>query len=188
MICFEFKGGIGTASRKVQIKLGKFILGVLVQANFGRWKHLQIAGVPVGIEIRDHLIRPRNGSSIIIVIATDTPLLPHQLKRLARRATLGLGKVGSISSNFLGDIFIAFSTANLGAANPSEIAQLKMLPNEQMESVFEATVQATEEAIVNAMCTAETMIGRDGNKVIGLPHDRLREVLKKYGWLVDSWF
>ncbi|MFQ6123537.1 MAG: P1 family peptidase [Candidatus Heimdallarchaeota archaeon] len=184
MICFEFKGGIGTASRKVQTTLGEFILGVLVQANFGRRDHLQIAGVPVGLEIQNHLIRSKVKNSIIIVIATDTPLLPHQLTRLAHRASLGLGKVGSISSNFSGDIFLAFSTANRGAANPSGIAQLTMFPNEQMDSVFEATIQATEEAIVNALCAAETMIGRDGNKVISLPHNRLREVLNKYGRLI----
>jgi L-aminopeptidase/D-esterase-like protein len=186
MICFEFKGGIGTASRKVQLQSEEFNIGVLVQANFGKRDHLQIAGVPVGMEIRDHLILPRIGSSIIIVIATDAPILPHQLKRLARRASLGLGKVGAISSNFSGDIFLAFSTANPGASNPSEIVQISMIPNDQMDPVFEAVVQSTEEAIINAMIASDTMFGRDGNKVIGLPHDQLKEALTKYKRLLKT--
>ena len=118
--------------------------------------------------------------SIIIVIATDAPLLPTQLKRLARRATLGLARTGSISGNGSGDIFIAFSTANPDAGNATGLVKLTMLPNDDMNPLFEATVQATEEAIVNAMLGAETMTGYNGNKVIALPHDRLREVLRKY--------
>jgi len=180
MICFEFKGGIGTASRKVQIHSEEYVVGVLVQANFGRREQLRIAGVPVGTEILDHLIRPREASSIIIIVATDAPLLPHQLKRVARRASLGLGRVGSISSNFSGDIFIAFSTVNPEVTKPSGVVQVIMLSNNELDPLFEATVQATEEAIINAMVAAETMIGRDGNKVIAIPHDRLRQVLKKY--------
>jgi L-aminopeptidase/D-esterase-like protein len=180
MICFEFKGGIGTASRKVQIHNEEYVVGVLVQANFGRREQLRIAGVPVGIEILDHLIRPRGASSIIIVVATDAPLLPHQLKRVARRASLGLGRVGSIASNSSGDIFIAFSTANSGMMRRSGVVQVIMLSNNELDPLFEATVQATEEAIINAIVAAENMIGHDGNKVIAIPHDRLRQVLKKY--------
>jgi D-aminopeptidase len=180
MICFEFKGGIGTASRKVQMSNEEYVVGVIVQANFGQREQLRIAGVPVGIEILDHLIRPRGASSIIIIVATDAPLLPHQLKRVARRASLGLGRVGSIASNFSGDIFIAFSTANSRMAKRSEIVQVVMLPNNELDPLFEATVQATEEAIINAIVAAEDMIGRDGNKVVAIPHDRLRQVLKKY--------
>jgi len=180
MICFEFKGGIGTASRKVQIHSEEYVVGVLVQANFGRREQLRIAGVPVGTEVLDHMIGPRGASSIIIIVATNAPLLPHQLKRVARRASLGLGRVGSISSNFSGDIFIAFSTVNPEVTKPSGVVQVIMLSNNELDPLFEATVQATEEAIINAMVAAETMIGRDGNKVIAVPHDRLRQVLKKY--------
>jgi D-aminopeptidase len=180
MICFEFKGGIGTASRKVQISNEEYVVGVIVQANFGRREQLRIAGVPVGVEILDHLIRPRGASSIIIIVATDAPLLPHQLKRVARRASLGLGRVGSIASNFSGDIFIALSTANSRMTKRSGIVQVIMLPNNELDPLFEATVQATEEAIINAIVAAEDMIGRDGNKVIAIPHDRLRQVLKEY--------
>jgi L-aminopeptidase/D-esterase-like protein len=180
MICFGFKGGIGTASRKVQIHDEEYVVGVLVQANFGRRGQLRIAGVPIGTEILDHLIRPRGASSIIIVVATDAPLLSHQLKRVARRASLGLGRVGSIASNSSGDIFIAFSTANSRMKKRSGAVQVTMLLNNELDPLFEATVQATEEAIVNALVAAEDMIGRDGNKVMAIPHDRLKQVLQKY--------
>jgi L-aminopeptidase/D-esterase-like protein len=187
MICYEFKGGIGTASRKLNDKHGGYTVGVLVQANHGRRSQLRIAGVPVGLEIpEDTLVSKEISSiagdtgSIIIVVATDAPVLPHQLKRLARRASLGLARTGSVSGNGSGDIFIAFSTANAGAAKPSGLARLTMLPNDQMNPIFEATVQATEEAIINALVAAETMTGIDDHKVIALPHDRLRLVLKKY--------
>ena len=180
MICFEFKGGIGTASRKVKIHMEEYIVGVLVQANFGRRQQLRIAGVPVGTEIPDHLIRPKGTSSIIIVIATDAPLLPHQLKRVARRASLGLGRVGSIASNFSGDIFIAFSTMYFKATKSPSLVEVTMLSNNELDPLFEATVQATEEAIINALIAAKTMTGRDGNKVVAIPHARLKQVLKKY--------
>jgi len=180
MICFGFKGGIGTASRKVQIHREEYALGVLVQTNFGRRQQLRIAGVPVGTEILDHLPIQRGTSSIIIVVATDAPLLPHQLKRVARRASLGLGRVGSIASNFSGDIFIAFSTVNFAVTKPSGLVKVTILSNNELDPLFEATVQTTEEAIINALVAAETMIGRDGNKVLAIPHDRLRQVLKKY--------
>jgi L-aminopeptidase/D-esterase-like protein len=180
MICFEFKGGIGTASRKLGERQGGYTVGALVQANFGLRPQLQIAGVPVGREISDGAFRSRENGSIIIVIATDAPLLPHQLKRLARRAAMGLARTGSTAGNGSGDIFIAFSTANPAAAAGQGTPSLTMLPNERMNPLFDATVQATEEAIINALVAAETMTGRDNHKVIALPHDRLREVLKQY--------
>jgi L-aminopeptidase/D-esterase-like protein len=183
MTCFEFKGGIGTSSRKLGDKQGGYTVGVLVQANFGLRPQLQIAGVPVGREIPEGAYRSRESGSIIIVVATDAPLLPHQLKRLARRAALGLARTGSVAGNTSGDIFLAFSTANPGAAKKEGTVPLTMLPNERLNPLFEGTVQATEEAIVNALVAAETMTGRDGHKVIALPHDRLREVLKKYNRL-----
>jgi L-aminopeptidase/D-esterase-like protein len=180
MTCFEFKGGIGTASRKLSAQRGGYTVGVLVQSNFGVRHQLTIAGVPVGREITEQTYRPREEGSIIIVVATDAPLLPHQCKRLARRASLGLARTGSTSGNGSGDIFLAFSTANPKAAQPEGLTQLTMLPNERMGPLFDATVQATEEAIINALVAAKTMEGRDGHRVIALPHDRLREVLKKY--------
>jgi L-aminopeptidase/D-esterase-like protein len=183
MTCFEFKGGIGTASRNLNKEQGDYTVGVLVQANFGLRHQLRIAGVPVGREISEQTFRPQESGSIIIVIATDAPLLSHQLKRLARRAALGLARTGSVAGNGSGDIFVAFSTANPLAARREGIAQLTMLPNERMNPLFEATVQATEESILNALVAAETMVGRDGHKVIALPHDRLQQILKKYNRL-----
>jgi D-aminopeptidase len=183
MICHEFKGGIGTSSRRLNESSGGYTVGVLVQANYGLRRQLRIAGVPVGSEITDGTLRSQDEGSIIIVVATDAPLLAHQLKRLARRATMGLARMGSTAGNGSGDIFIAFSTANPEAAKPSGIASLTMLPNERMNPIFEATVQATEEAITNALVAAETMTGVDNHKVIALPHDRLRQVLKKYNRL-----
>ncbi len=185
MTCFEFAGGIGTASRQGPAKQGGYTVGVLVQANFGRRHQLQVAGVPVGREILEGTIRPREAGSIIIVVATDAPLLPHQLKRLARRASLGLARTGSVSGNGSGDLFLAFSTANPGAAGGKGVQRLEMLPNERMDALFEATVEATEEAILNALVAARTMTGRDDHKVIALPHERLREVLKKYNRLAE---
>jgi L-aminopeptidase/D-esterase-like protein len=183
MICFEFKGGIGTSSRKLGERQGGYTVGVIVQSNFGLRHQLQIAGVPVGREINEGTFRPRETGSIIIVVATDAPLVAHQLKRLARRAALGLARTGSVAGNGSGDIFIAFSTANPGAASSEKLAQLSMLPNERMNSLFDATVQATEEAIINALVAAETMTGIDSHKVIALPHDRLRDIMKKYNRL-----
>ena len=182
MICFEFKGGTGTSSRKLPENLGGYTVGVLVQCNFGVRHLLRIAGAPVGYEIPLDTHRSDVGS-IIVVVATDAPLLPHQLKRIARRVTLGLGRLGSISGNGSGDIFIAFSTANAGAGLAQKSANVQTLANGQMDSLFEATVQATEEAVVNAMIGAKTMTGINGHTVEALPHDRLREVLKKYNHL-----
>ncbi len=183
MICHEFKGGIGTASRLTP--RGETV-GVLVQANYGLRQQLTIAGVPVGREISEGTIWSRETGSIIIVVGTDAPLLPHQLKRLARRASLGLARLGSVSGNGSGDIFVAFSTANSEAAKAMGKSSLETLSNPQMSLLFEAVVQATEEAIVNALVAADTMEGRDGHRVLGLPHERLREVLRKYGRLQED--
>ncbi len=180
MVCFEFKGGIGTSSRRLSDRQGGYTIGVLVQANFGLRHQLTIAGVPVGKEITEGSFRSRETGSIIIVVATDAPLVSHQLKRLARRASMGLARTGSTSGNGSGDIFIAFSTANPGAASAADPVRIEMLPNDRMNPLFDATIQATEEAIINALVAGETMTGIDGHRVIGLPHDRVRETLRKY--------
>ncbi len=183
MICSEFKGGIGTASRVIKVGDASYTVGVLVQCNYGIRSQLRIAGVPVGKEIQDGIHRRQDIGSIIIVVATDAPLVGQQLKRLARRAALGLGRDGSYSGDGSGDIFIAFSTANPGAGKPGELHQVSMLANDTLDPIFLGTVQATEEAIINAMVAAETMKGVNDVEVIALPHDRLREVLKKYNRL-----
>jgi L-aminopeptidase/D-esterase-like protein len=157
-----------------------------VQANYGDRKTLTVSGVPVGRAITDlqPIWLPKvDDGSIIVVVATDAPLLPHQLKRLARRVPLGISKVGGIGGNSSGDIFLAFSTANPGAAGRSGIRELEMLPNDQINHLFKATIQATEEAIINALIAAETMTGINGNTIYALPHDRLREVLRRYNRL-----
>jgi L-aminopeptidase/D-esterase-like protein len=190
MRCYGFKGGTGTASRKLDKRAGGYTVGALVQCNCGTRSQLMVAGVPVGREIPETIQRsagpaPREieVGSIIIVVATDAPLLPHQLKRLTRRATMGLARTGSTSGNSSGDIFIAFSTANPDAARPAGIADLKMLPNNEMNDLFTATAEATEEAIINAMVGAETMTGANHQTVVALPHDGLRQALKKYNRL-----
>ena len=198
MVCNRFKGGIGTASRRLDAASGGYMVGVLVQCNYGGRGPLRIAGVPVGREITDLMPcrAPCSGArserdagldrdlgSIIIVVATDAPLLPHQLKRIAKRAALGVGRLGGLASNSSGDIFIAFSTANPQASRDSGLARVSMVSNEEITPLFEATVQATEEAIVNAMLAARTMTGADDLTVFALPHDRLREVLRKYNRL-----
>jgi len=187
MICHQFKGGIGTASRKLSEAEGGYTVGVLVQANYGLRPLLTIAGVPVGHEIPDLMPEISGGDlgSIIVVIATDAPLLPHQLKRLARRAPLGISRVGGVGGNGSGDIFIAFSMANPNAHGGNKISDVRMLSNDLNTGLFLATVQATEEAIVNAVVAAETMTGINGNTVYALPHDRLREALRKYNRLVE---
>jgi len=187
MICFEFKGGTGTASRELPENLGGYTVGVLVQCNFGTRHLLRIAGAPVGYEITGKRVWEDDTGSIIVVVATDAPLLPNQMKRIAKRVTLGLGRLGSISGDGSGDIFIAFSTANAGAGlEQKKPVALQMLPNDRMDALFEATVQATEEAVVNALVAARTMTGADGHTVEALPHDRLRDVLKKYNRLVEA--
>ena len=185
MVVHQFKGGIGTSSRKFNIDGAAYTVGVLVQANYGTRDGLTIAGVPVGREITDLMPKrvPADTGSIIVVVATDAPLLPHQLKRVVKRASLGIAKNGGIGGNSSGDIFIAFSTANPGAGKEATVANLKMLPNDHINPIFLATVQATEEAIINAMIAAETMTGVDGNTVYAIPHDRLKEVMRKYNRL-----
>jgi D-aminopeptidase len=191
MICYGFKGGIGTASRVLPADQGGYTVGVLVQCNCGRRPQLTIAGVPVGREIpdavpyamfRDGAAGAQQGDlgSIIIVVATDAPLLPHQLQRLARRATMGLARTGSVSGNSSGDLFLSFSTANRhidAAPGPNTV---QTVSNERISPLFTATVEATEEAIVNAMVGASTMTGIEGHTAIGLPHERLQQALKKY--------
>ena len=191
MICNGFKGGIGTSSRHLSQEDGGYTVGVLVQCNYGRRQNLRIAGIPVGREIpapEPYTFVPADVAergSIIVVVATDAPLLPHQLKRLARRVPLGLGRNGSLSGDGSGDIFIAFSTANKPTPGVSGVRDLKMLPNDSMDPMFAATVTATEEAIINAMVAARDMTGIDGHRVIALPHERLREVLRKYNRLQE---
>src|SRR6266496_609679 len=180
MICNEFKGGIGTSSRVLDSKAGGYTVGVLVQCNYGSREQLRIAGINVGREIAERTVWQKDIGSIIVVVATDAPLIPTQLKRIAKKVSLGLGRNGSYSGDGSGDIFIAFSTANEGAIGSKEKHQITMLPNEQLDPIFLATVQATEEAVINAMVAAETMTGINQHTVIALPHDRLREVLKKY--------
>ena len=183
MIGYGWKGGIGTASRRLDRKSGGYTMGILVQLNCGRPRELTIAGVPVGRELfpdRDPFSAQELGS-IIIVAATDAPLLPHQLKRIARRLTMGLARTGSISGNGSGDLFIAFSTANAPSARRSDVESVKTLRNSRMDPLFAASVQATEEAIVNALVAADTMNGINGYRVEAIPHDRLRTLLHKYG-------
>lgn len=195
MICYEFKGGSGTASRLVSVavvgdrgsanasKHSKYTVGVFVQANFGRRPLLTIAGVPVGKEIPGSVYKEETGSCIAVV-ATDAPLLPNQLKRLARRVSLGLARTGTISGNGSGDLFIAFSTANPNVEAADEVTHnVQTIPNDLMDPIFAGVVQATEEAVVNALIDNHSMTGRDNHHVDALPHDRLREVLKEYNRL-----
>lgn len=188
MMCLGFKGGTGTASRIIKIKDSTYTIGVLVQSNFGSKNNFTIAGVPVGKELKDTMnyefkappsYQPGDGS-IIVVLATDAPLLPHQLKRIAARIALGVGKVGGRGENGSGDIFIAFSTANPNAFQRTDFTKLDELPNDMINPLFNGTVQAVEEAIINAMVAAETMEGINGNKAYALPHKLVIDVLKKY--------
>jgi L-aminopeptidase/D-esterase-like protein len=185
MICSEFKGGIGTSSRVLDAKAGGYTVGVLVQCNYGAREELRVAGVNVGRAIPEHTVWNGDVGSIIAIVATDAPLIPTQLKRVARHVALGLGRNGSYGGNGSGDIFLAFSTANPGAISSHGLRQLTMLPNDSLDPVFLATVQATEEAVINAMVAAKTMTGINDRTVIALPHDRLREVLKKYNRLTN---
>ena len=207
MICHEFKGGIGTASRQLSTAAGGWTVGVLVQANYGRRGLLRIDGVPVGAEISTAEVpsprppsrlltpepapEPTGDGSIIIVIATDAPLLPHQCRRLAQRSGLGLARAGGYGATTSGDLFLCFATGNRGLPPPESeppaglTTSVQMLPDRALDPVFEATVEATEEAIVNALVAAETMVGRDGHTAHRLPHDRLREIMARYGRLRD---
>lgn len=189
MMCLGFKGGSGSSSRVTKIRDSTYTVGVFVQSNFGRKRNLTIAGVPVGKELRDTLnnefkaapsYRQEGDGSIIVVVATDAPLLPHQLKRIAQRVSLGIGIVGGQGTNGSGDIFIAFSTANRSAFQRNNFTKLDELPNDLIDPLFESTIQATEEAIINAMVAAETMEGINGNKSYALPHKLVIDILKKY--------
>ncbi|MBK7034564.1 MAG: P1 family peptidase [Acidobacteria bacterium] len=188
MMCLGFKGGTGTSSRLVKIKDTTYTLGVLVQSNFGSKKNFSIAGVPVGQELKDVMnyefkappsYNPGDGS-IIVVVATDAPLLPHQLKRIAARVAIGVGKVGGRGENGSGDIFLAFSTANPTAFSREATTKVDQLSNDMIDPLFNATVQAVEESIINAMVAADTMEGINGNKAYRLPHKLVIDVLKKY--------
>jgi L-aminopeptidase/D-esterase-like protein len=208
MICHQFKGGIGTASRRLTSAQGGWTVGVLVQCNYGLRGDLRVAGVPVGAEITDLRActanadttvgrgRPRCEAragaappapaerelgSIIVIVATDAPLLPHQLRRVATRVSLGVGRMGGYGGNSSGDIFVAFSTANAGTGAARDSARVSMLANDRINPLFVATVQATEAAILNAMLAAETMTGANDLRVFALPHDRLLATLRKYG-------
>ncbi len=204
MMCHEFKGGIGSASRRVAMPDGEFTVGVLVQCNYGLRRQLRIAGIPAGRELAqpmpcyrgalpedadygrcgggDHESgRTEEQGSIIIVVATDAPVLPHQLKRLVKRAALGVGRMGGVGGNSSGDIFIAFSTQPLDGDPEAAVTRPGMLPNRRMTPLFEAAIQATEEAILNAMVAAEDMVGRDDLYVPALPEDRVRDLLLRYG-------
>src|SRR5688572_6100400 len=194
MICCSFKGGIGTSSRVINKEAGGYTVGIIVQANHGGRSQLTISGVPVGKHLSDTLPIKIQGvttgavtqsfekevGSIIIVLATDAPLLPSQLKRLAQRIPLGLTRMGAIGGNSSGDIFIAFSTANKNAFSNDVEKQVTTMSNEAMNFLFTATIQATEEAIINALFAGETMEGIDGNKVYGLPKEKVVQIMKKY--------
>ena len=192
MLCYEFKGGSGTSSRKLPEKLGGWTVGAFAQTNFGRRFQLTVAGVPVGQHLRDNSIwtsgeNPfkQDDGSLIIIIATDAPLLPHQLKRLAKRASLGMARTGSLGGNGSGDIFLAFSTANPNAARGDEkgLASLQGLSNNFIDPLLMASAYATEEAIINSMIAAEDMTGHKGVSVKTMPHDRLIEIMKRYNRL-----
>ncbi len=194
MICHWFKGGIGTSSRVIDKTEGGYTVGVLVQANYGSRRQLTIAGVPVGKELLDTLqmiIKEEplakntknmlsEMGSIIVVVATDAPLLPHQLKRLVQRVGLGIGKVGGTGGNGSGDIFIAFSTANKAAFSRTKETNAVLYSNDMINGLFTATIQATEEAIINALVAGKTMKGINDNTVYALPHDEVIRILKKY--------
>jgi L-aminopeptidase/D-esterase-like protein len=197
MICFGFKGGIGTASRAITLQGKGYTVGVLVQCNTGDRKVLRIAGAPVGAELARKYLPceggkcasepPPDQGSIIIVVATDAPLIPTQLDRLAKRAAMGLARLGSYSGNDSGDLIVSFSTGTANANNPDQTAPVPVaaLANHGIDPLFEATVQATEEAVVNALVSAKTMTGANGSRVFAIPHDELRAILKKYNRLAN---
>ncbi|MGN6392709.1 MAG: DmpA family aminopeptidase [Gemmatimonadales bacterium] len=214
MQCLGFKGGIGTASRRLPERRGGFTIGALVQCNFGLRQQLRIAGIPVGRELQvaepcyntreplDSMMAPDRCStttgeagsrpretehgSIIVVLATDAPLLPHQLKRIARRAALGIGRMGGIAGAGSGDLFVAFSTAPTGKPDRRGVATVGMLTDDVIDPVYDAAVQATEESIINAMLAARTMTGANWYRVPALPHDGVRDVLRRHGRLLQK--
>lgn len=177
-VCYEFKGGIGTSSRIVEVLGDEYSVGVLVQANHGLRRHLTIAGIPVGRILNENLVRTRETGSIVGVIVTDAPLLPVQLKRLSRRAYHGLARTGSVSSNGSGDFFIAISTSGSFHYSPDEVLNASFIPNNHMDKLFEATVYATEEAIINSMVAAGPMKGFNNHYVASLPHDSIKKLME----------
>jgi L-aminopeptidase/D-esterase-like protein len=183
MITYDFKAGNGSASRKVEIAGETYTLGVFVQSNFGRREDFTVLGVPVGRHIGHDKLRGKDQGSVIAIVATDAPLLAHQLKRIARRVPMGLARTGTVGNNSSGDIFLAFSTANAEAfaQRGGGAVNMQALPNASLDQLFMATVEATEEAVIDSMICNETMVGRDGNRSIALPHDMLLEVMRKYG-------
>lgn len=183
MMTYDFKAGNGSSSRRVEIAGGTYMLGVFVQSNFGRREDLTVLGVPVGCHITHDKLRGKDQGSVIAIVATDAPLMAHQLKRIARRVPMGLARTGTVGNNSSGDIFLAFSTANAQAfaARGGGAVEFKALPNGSLDALFKATVEATEEAVIDAMLCAETMVGRDGNTAIALPHDTLLATMKSYG-------
>ena len=181
MLTYDFKAGNGSASRVVEIAGQRYTLGVFVQSNFGRREDFTVLGVPVGRHLTEGKLRGKEQGSVIAVVATDAPLMAHQLKRIARRVPLGLARTGTVGNNSSGDIFLAFSTANAQAfAQRSGIASMQALGNGDIDQLFLATVEATEEAVIDAMLMAETMTGRDGNTAVGLPAQELVELMRKY--------
>jgi L-aminopeptidase/D-esterase-like protein len=190
MICHGWKCGTGTASRKLPDAQGGYTVGVLVQANHGRARNLTIAGVPVGKELAPPPVKveskPEGAGSIIVVVATDAPLLPTQLKRLAKRTIIGIGRTGGMGENSSGDLMLAFSTANPGAVTAKKTATVQMLENDEINPLFEATVEATEEAIVNSLVAAKTMTGANGITVQAIPHDKLQQIMRKYNRLNEA--
>lgn len=183
MMTYDFKAGNGSSSRKVEIAGESYMLGVFVQSNFGRREDLTVLGVPVGRHITHGKLRGKDQGSVIAIVATDAPLMAHQLKRIARRVPMGLARTGTVGNNSSGDIFLAFSTANAEAfaARGGGALDFKALPNGSLDALFKATVEATEEAVIDAMLCADTMVGRDGNTAIALPHDALLATMKTYG-------
>ena len=182
MICYDFKAGNGTASRVVEIEGHRYMLGVYVQANFGRREDFTVLGVPVGQHIRHDQLRGKEQGSIIAIVATDAPLQPHQLKRLARRVPVGLARTGTIGSNSSGDIFLAFSTANAAAHESRQaLRQADYLANTAIDGLFRAVAESVEEAVMDSMIANETMVGRDGNRSIALPHEELVDVMRRFG-------
>lgn len=182
MLTYDFKAGNGSASRVVEIAGRSFTLGVFVQSNFGRREDFTVLGVPVGRHIPQGKLRGKEQGSVIAIVATDAPLMAHQLKRLARRVPLGLARTGTVGNNSSGDIFLAFSTANEAAyAQRAGVAQMEALSNGDLDRLFLATVEATEEAVIDSMLCSETMVGRDGNTAIALPQDELLALMRQYG-------
>lgn len=185
MICYEFKGGTGTASRIVEIKDRRYTLGAMVQANFGMRSALSVLGVPVGQRLTQNPLWSNGQGSIIAVVGTDAPLMPVQLQRIARRIALGVGRTGTASEDGSGDIFLAFSTANAPSeTNDSRLPNLEYLPNDRLNPLFAATVETVEESIINALVAAKTMTGADNNEVVSMDHDRLQQVMREYGRLL----